>query len=254
MLSAYFTLKTETEAFKTHLNNLLNSLKGKKVLIYGAGEGFVELRKRFDFDSLNIVAISDIKFTEAQIFDGLNAIEPKKIPTVDFDVILVTQENSTPILFYLRNELLIENKDIECIFKYEIPDENINFNFLAQYNFAQNVNKLIKKYKGKKVVIYGAGVLFQLINKYYDLSGLNIVAISDMKFESHEKDEEFLGYKVCSPNEIADIKPDYVFVATRNYIDIAEDLYCYTLKGTGIKIRPLVKKNFFDTVKEIWYS
>ena len=49
MLSEYFKKKTADKFFIESTNNLLNSLKNKKVLIYGAGLGFFELKKLFNF-------------------------------------------------------------------------------------------------------------------------------------------------------------------------------------------------------------
>jgi len=74
--------------------------------------------------------------------------------------------------------------------------------------------KLLKRLKNKKVVFYGAGVYLELIKKYFDLSSLNVIAISDKKFENMEE-SEFLGYKTCSPDKIKDLNPDYVIITTK---------------------------------------
>ncbi len=253
MLSGYFKLKTSTEAFRNRLENIFCELKDKKVIIYGAGDGFCALNEEFDFaKKINVVAISDLKFNKSQDYKGFCAIAPDEIKNKDYDTILVTQEMYKPVMHYLRNNLCIEDKQIFTVFEEEIPDEARNFNMLYEYKFRENLEKLVKKLKNKKVVIYGAGALFRLIHKYFDLRGLNVAAISDMKFDGHENGEEFLGYKVCAPVEIEDFKPDYVLICALKYLDIAEDLYCYTLKGTGIKIRPLVKKPFKKMLCEIW--
>ena len=253
MLSGYFKLITNTETFKNHMENIFCELEGKKVIIYGTGAGFCALNKEFNFvKKLNIVALSDLKFNKQQMYGDFCAIPPNEIKNADYDAILVTQEMYKPVVHYLRNNLCIEDKQILTVFEEEIPDEARNFNMLYEYKFKENLEKLVKKLKNKKVVIYGAGALFRLIHKYFDLSGLNVAAISDMKFDGHENDEEFLGYKVCAPVEIEDFKPDYVLICALKYLDIAEDLYCYTLKGTGIKIRQIVKKPFKKMLCEIW--
>ena len=104
----------------------------------------------------------------------------------------------------------------------------------------------------KKIIIYGTGLFFQTLIKNYDISVLNIVALSDKKFSKHEENETFLGYKVCAPMEIADFKPDYVLVGTIKFIDIIEELEETTLVNTSIKVRPLIKKPFRELWKEIW--
>lgn len=124
--------------------------------------------------------------------------------------------------------------------------------YLEKINFQKRLDTLAKKLKDKKIIIYGTGLFFQTLIKNYDLSVLNIVALSDKKFSNHEDNETFLGYKVCAPMEIADFKPDYVLVGTINFIDIIEDLEENTLVNTGIKIKPLIKKPFRELWEEIW--
>ena len=70
---------------------------------------------------------------------------------------------------------MIKNHDdnIKPLTKEEMED------LTQKANFQKRVDKLAKKYKNKRVVIYGGGLLFSLITNNYDLSKLNIVAIAD---------------------------------------------------------------------------
>ena len=153
---------------------------------------------------------------------------------------------------YLRNSLVLEKEEIITLFNEEIPKEANNYNYLIKNNFEKRLKKLEKKLKNKKIVIYGAGALFQLIKKYYDLSKLNIIGICDAKFEGHKENETFLGYKVCSKNEIKKLNPHCVLVATLLSMPIILDLDENIIKDANIKIAPLVKKPFKVTMKEIW--
>lgn len=262
MLSKYFQIKTKSKKFDDDLLWSMGEIKGKRVILYGAGEGFVELNKRYFFNEiLNIVAIADKKFechcqnpecNCTHEFEGMRAISPEQILKEDYDVILITNEYAKPILDYLFGDLHIENKDIRTVFNDEIPFEQPNLNYLYEYEFDKTLPKLTKKLKDKTVVLYGAGIFLELIKKYFDLSGLNIIGVADKRFENHEENEFFLDWKAYSPEEIKELKPDYVLVATKFYINIIEDLYYNTLKGCNIKIKPLFKKPFLTLVKEIW--
>ncbi len=255
MLSKYFQLKTKTKKFDDDLLWSMGEIKGRKVLLYGAGEDFVELNKLYFFkDILNIVAIADKKFESdpVETFESIRAITPNQIKNEDYDVLLITSEDPRPILDFVFNDLCVENKDVRTVFNEEIKDERENLNYLFQYNFDKTLPKLVKKLKGKSIVLYGAGIFLELIKKYFNLSELNVIGIADRRFSSHGENEEFLGYKAISPDEIKSLKPDYVLVATKKYIDIIEDLYYNTLKGSKIKIKPLIKKDFWTLVKEIW--
>lgn len=255
MLSKYFALKTATDEFKNRLEEIIEKNKDKKVLVYGAGEGFVELNLQYDFmDRLNIVAISDKKFEKENTATFLNvkAIKPNEVLNEDFDIVLVSNEYATPIVNFLNAQLGIENSKIECIFKEDVKDERSNLIYLYRNKFDKTLPKLVKKLKNKKVVFYGAGIFFEVIKKYFDISKLNVLGISDKKYEINKAQEEFLGYKTIAPSDIQSYKPDYVIVATKFYVSIIEELYFDVLYKKKIKIKPLVKKSFVTLLKEIW--
>lgn len=251
MLSKYFVMKIETQEFKYRLNNLIEELSNKKVLLYGAGEGFECLLEKYQFSKLNIIAIADKKFNEETMWHNIKAISPNKIEEQDYDIILITNEYYSNISSFLNCDLDIENEKIETIFKECIKEESINYNYLEQYNFGKHLLNLNKKLKNKKIVIYGAGGFFEVIKKYYDLSKLNIIGISDRRFE-YEDEETFLGYKTVEPDKIKELKPDYVLVATKFFLNVIDDLDENVLHGSKIKIKPLIKKPFMTLFNEIW--
>ena len=256
MVSKYFEAKTGSESFKIKTAELLESLKGKKVIIYGAGEGFFALDKIYNFrKNLNIIAIADKKFeTSAKDITGLKQIAPASISSEDFDIILITNEQPRRVFNYILNTLEIPEEKVLRLFKEEIREEALSYNYLCEHNFSKTLPKLIKKLKGKKVVLYGAGVFLEAILKFYDLSGLDIVGVVDKKYGvlTDGTDETFHGYKVYGVKSIKDLNPDYVLVSTKFYVSIIEDLYYKVLKNSKIKIKPLVKKSFFTLLKEIW--
>ena len=229
MLSAYAKMILNDGNFSNRANELFDELKDKKVLIYALGETFIELDKKYKItEKLNIVAISDKKFEEKLVdYKGIKAVIPSEIKNIDYDMILVTNETPSRI----------------CI---------IHYNYLIENDFEKNLKKLVKKTKGKNVVIYGAGSLFETAKKYYDLSQLNIIGISDMKFATHEENEECFGYKVYSVDELKELRPDYILVATKFYINIIENFYYEKFKDTKIKIKAIIKKPFLNLWKEIW--
>ncbi len=124
--------------------------------------------------------------------------------------------------------------------------------YLKKNNFKARLIKLNKKLKNKSIVIYGAGAIFKYIKENYDLSNLNIIGISDLKFHKEHKGTDFLGYKIILKDEIAKHNPDYVLVATLKYIKIVENFTVNVFKDTKIKTIPLVKRRLLDLIKEIW--
>lgn len=257
MLSKYFEMKTASEGFKKNIENILRELSGKKILIYGAGAGFKSLDSDYNIiQNLNIIAIADKKYEKEEkvFYRNIKTIAPQEIFNEEFDYILVSNENVTPIANFLTGELNIPAQKVKCLFLEEIRDERVNINYLYKYNFNKTLPKLIKKLKNKTIVFYGAGVYLELIQKYFDIKGLNVLGIADKKYEIHKSENMFLGYKTLAPSEIESVNPDYVIVSTKNYISIIEDLHYNILHGTKIKIKPLVKKSLITLIKEIWNS
>ncbi len=125
---------------------------------------------------------------------------------------------------------------------------------LENIKFEKNLDKLKKKLKNKTSIIYGTGSFFKYINENYDLSELNIIGISDMKFDDNDEGKDFLGYKMVPKNKIISYKPDYVIVATLKYISIIEDFELNILNKTKIKVLPLAKIPLLQLIKDIWMN
>ena len=81
--------------------------------------------------------------------------------------------------------------------------------------------KLKRKYKNKKIILYGVGKYFQEIRDNFDLSSLNIISVSDKKYMDLEEltYDDSVGYNAISPRKIFDLKPDIVLLT------VAEDFY-----------------------------
>ena len=77
---------------KAYIKTLSEKLKGKKVLLYGAGLSAQTLLENYDLSGFNITGISDKRFenTEENLFYNIKTIPPGKLKEYDFDVILFT--------------------------------------------------------------------------------------------------------------------------------------------------------------------
>lgn len=94
-----------------------------------------------------------------------------------------------------------------------------------------NINQLIKKCKNAKIVIYGAGDYFLYLQQNYDLSGLNIIGISDKKFEV-SKGENPSKYVPLVPEELKDYDFDIILVTLKNDEKICDYLEYQLLMNT----------------------
>lgn len=126
--------------------------------------------------------------------------------------------------------------------------------YLKEIKFEKYLEKLKKKIGRKSIILYGAGAYFQYIQTNYDLSGLNITGISDMKFSESDEGRDYLGYKIIPKNKICGYNPDYILVATLNYLSIIEDFKLNYFCHTKTKIYPLARMPLSMLIKEIWNS
>ncbi len=264
MLSEYFKIVKDKDIFKNHCSEIFDELKGKRVLLYGAGEAYFALDKIYNFkEKFDIIGIADLKFASKdkkvikenqKKFKDIKMINPEipeNIEQEEFDYLLITNEYTKPILRFLKEKFDIDENKIRTLFVQEIEDESINLSNLYKHKFEKTFPKLIKKLKNKKVLLYGAGAYLEAIKKYFDLSGLNIIGITDRRYSFKTDENEFLGYKTYSVDDIKELNPDYVVVSTKKYVDIITDLYENVLKDTKIKIKPLVKRSFWSLFKEV---
>jgi len=85
--------------------------------------------------------------------------------------------------------------------------------YFKKNNLQKKIDELARKYRGKKVLVYGAGIIFDVVSDNFDLSLLNISHVSDVKFQSAGI---YKGYKTVPCREIPDIKPDLVLFTLQN--------------------------------------
>lgn len=124
--------------------------------------------------------------------------------------------------------------------------------YLKKIHFEKYIKKLSKKLANKNVIIYGCGTFFRYIKDHYDLSNLNIIGISDMKFADEQEGEEYLGYKIIPKSKILSYAPDYVLVAMLEYIRIVEDFQINVFDKTKTKVYPLARIPLIQMIKKIW--
>ena len=128
-------------------------------------------------------------------------------------------------------------------------------NKLEEYNAKERYQKLVKKYKNKKAVLYGAGKFFETYKNMFDLSKFNITAVTDKRFSDIQESvfDEGVGYNVISPYYLHKLKPDIVLISALNTF-VMEKYICEELfKKTGkFKYEMLVEIPYHIKRREDW--
>ena len=81
--------------------------------------------------------------------------------------------------------------------------------YLEKHNFPKQLKNLKKKLKDKTVIIYGTGKLFKTIVENYDLTGLNIIGVTDKKYIIEDQGKFDFGYKIIPHSNLYNQKADY---------------------------------------------
>jgi len=117
--------------------------------------------------------------------------------------------------------------------------------YLEKNNFETQLNNLCKKLRNKRVIVYGAGKMFQVINENYDLSAINIIGITDQKFKIEEEGNNYLGYKIYYYANFLHEDFDVLLVANQSYETILQ-LYL----GSCREVIPICKQTFVNKIRE----
>lgn len=95
--------------------------------------------------------------------------------------------------------------------------------FYKEINVQKQINKLAKKYKNQKIIVYGAGLISRILFQNFDLSCLNIVGVADSKYTKNST-ESFWGHKTINPAELKDFDFDVILIAVKEKKKILENV------------------------------
>ena len=146
------------------------------------------------------------------------------------------------ILAYLNVNLSFKN-----YYFYNMRSNSDWVEYLTKIKEQEYIDKLAKKLKNKKILLYGAGLVFDVLKENFDLTKLNIIGISDKKFETIDKNiSEYKGFKVIKRDEIKEQEFDTILFTMKLYKKIAKSL---KEQGANKKMLSVVKNNFKYAVR-----
>lgn len=122
---------------------------------------------------------------------------------------------------------------------------------LENLHFEKRLALLTEQLKGKKVIIYGMGLLFDTMLKNYNFANLNIIGISDRKITQAQEGNIIKGFYGIPLNSIKKYNPDCILLAALNYKPILEDFKRNLFKTSDFKIIPLAQNTLKMELKEL---
>ena len=145
--------------------------------------------------------------------------------------------------FIQKIKFIIAFLSINLSFKdyrfYEIREKKDWIEYFDKINEQKYLNKLSKKLEGQNVLLYGAGMISEVLLENYDLSGFNIVGISDKRFERSEENE-FRGIKAIKSEDISSENIDAVVFCMKLFKAPAKSMKA---NGINCKMYPAFPQN-----------
>ena len=134
---------------------------------------------------------------------------------------------------------LIINLSLKNYKFYEIRSKEQWREYFECINEQKYINTLTNKLQDNTILLYGAGIISEVLINNFDLSKLNIIGISDKKFERTDE-KEFMGIKAVKPSELKNTDFDTILFTLKLYSKIES-----SLKTSGInkKMYSLIKKD-----------
>ncbi|HNW26104.1 MAG TPA: glycosyltransferase [Candidatus Gastranaerophilaceae bacterium] len=153
-----------------------------------------------------------------------------------------------PVLFPLKYNLLSpytkKRKELKIHFK----------KYFDCVRAQKQINKLARKYKNKKIVLYGAGIYCKTLFENYDLSNLNIVAVADRGFKN-EENKNFFNLNCILPKDLKEFDCDLILLGvydTLQIFDYLQDQLLVGSKNSQIKILPIVEDTVISRIKNFF--
>jgi len=91
--------------------------------------------------------------------------------------------------------------------------------YLEENNISKQVEKLAKKCKNKRVLLYGAGEFFYIIKEICDLTKFNITGICDLKFTTNPETNK-TEYKTLIPENLKTEDYDAIVITLYNDLQV----------------------------------
>ena len=124
--------------------------------------------------------------------------------------------------------------------------------YLESINFQKQLDDIERKYKNKRILIYGTGLLFSTIVENYDISKLNIIGVSDLKYDIYDENRLCHGYKIVHFSNIKEQNPECILISIFNFLPVMYKFKNNFFKNTKVKIIPFADKSFLALLREIW--
>ena len=137
----------------------------------------------------------------------------------------------------------------------ELTDKNYSNEQMAQLfmeeNIQEKIDEFAHKHEGQKIILFGAGDYTRYVFKNYDISKLNIIAISDKRFEQ-DRQHEFYNLNCITPKALKDAEFDIIAVSEREFIPSYNFLTNMFEggKNSAKDIFPLLKKELKNCDKD----
>lgn len=235
------------------IDNIKQHMKPNSIIVIHGDHG-IHTHPKFHNDTLLTVYFPDNDYADI----------PKNFTAINIFPYILNKYINTKFrmrdnkLYYLSGDSPVKKyySETPCNKKELTREEVLLYNI---EKLAEDLKKKVKLYKNKKVVLYGAGLYFELLKENFDFSAFNILAVSDKKFEDilEPQFDENIGFNVIAPEKIHTLKPDVVLATLFEYKMIKDYFDTVLFKKTGCEFNFVriqdTKKSYEEELASAWF-
>ncbi|OOB76829.1 MAG: hypothetical protein BEN19_03805 [Epulopiscium sp. Nuni2H_MBin003] len=191
----------------------LSVFEGKKIIIFGAGRLGKEAKRAFEMFKINVISFCiDAEYKSEQIG------EVEGIPVITTDELVEVIDNEPQALIYLSFDS--ERERLEKLVGDKTDIISSAYSSSLTYHFLELTDWAV--FKGKKIIIFGAGRRGKEAKKYLETIGFNVSAFCvDVEYKS-EQAGGVEGIPVITTDELLEVVNNdpqiIVFVSIANLI------------------------------------
>ncbi len=220
--------------FKNNYNNFMNFLRKNGVPLDKTQDFKAKDAQMYELNKCSKDEIIDNIINQYNILYSSKKLKIKKrefyIPVykskiLKHNIVLYDKnENYIGQKRSIKDVMALYRKQIKTYFKIKILTQTpIKYedylNYFYSIDLQNKIDQLSKKYKNKKIFIYGAGIIAKCVLENFDLSRLNIIGICDRKFKDNEK-EKFYQYETYSYEQIKQLDVEVCLLLILNVKEI----------------------------------
>ena len=113
----------------------------------------------------------------------------------------------------------------------------------CEENLESRFDYLVEKYRGKRILLYGASIFLKKMISLFDFSQFDIVGIADKSFY---RGDSFNSWDTYNYSDIKDVEHDVCLITIFNSLEKVEKIF----RDDGIKFESFISQEYLSDIEK----